>query len=103
MDFLQRATVSRKTPRDGKLEITSETASRLGVPGETLRIQLNDVEAAGSLATMPCGCKGETSHVVHYFLDSDSFRTLIPESELSIELDPDSPGVVRVTAVTAEA
>ena len=92
MTMLQAAVVSRKTPRDGKLEISAQTAERLGGVGTNIRVSAQGTSAAGMVVSMPCGCKGETRHVSHVFLHSDVLRALPPESSVVLELEQDAQG-----------
>ena len=96
---LERTTVSRKTPRDGRLEIFPATGSRLRNAGPALRVIVGDAAAAATVESMPCGCnKGAAGHA-HTFLTADILRQLRPESTVSVSLDPDAtPPTVYITA-----
>lgn len=90
MIVLETAAVSRKTPRDGKLEIRRETAERLRDAGATVTVLVGDSEGPGTVVTMPCGCKGETTHAEHVFLQSEGLRALSPELTVELSLDADA-------------
>jgi hypothetical protein len=55
---IERRTVSRKTPGDGKLEITKVAAERLEPLGTEFFLAVNDTRGRGSLGAMPCTCRG---------------------------------------------
>lgn len=88
MIVLETTSVSRKTPRDGKLEIRKDTAQRLRDAGATITVLVGGAEGPGSVVTMPCGCKGGETHIEHVFLQSDGLRALSPESRVELTLDP---------------
>ena len=101
MNELETVLVSRKTPRDGRLEISSATADALGGAGAELPVRVDSRRARGTVVTMPCGCKGEMKHTVHVFLQSELFRDLAPDSTILLALEP-SPSIpeVVITRVT---
>ena len=100
MRILETAVVSRKTAKDGKLEITKDTARRLGDPGSTVLVSVGGIEGDGTVVSMPCQCRGETNHAVHTFLESALLRSLPPESSVELHSDSDTAPVrVRVTPV----
>jgi len=90
MIVLETTSVSRKTPRDGKLEIRRETAERLRDSGATVTVLVGDSEGPGMVVTMPCGCKGAVTHAEHVFLQADGLRALPPELSVELTLDPDA-------------
>lgn len=81
---LERLTVGRKTPRDGKLEVAPETAERLRALGSdafavTVRSGDGDAQRANaSVTSMDCTCeKGRAAgQHVHHFLSSPLFLGL---------------------------
>lgn len=95
--LLQHQTVSRKTPNDGMLEITSDTAGRITGSGGDLSVEAGGGHAGASIRTMTCSCgkRGDGEHV-HYFLESEALRGLTPGAEVRVELA--RPGLVRVRA-----
>ena len=82
---LERLTVGRKTPRDGKLEVAPETAERLRALGSAaLAVTVrprgggNAQRANASVTSMDCTCeKGRAAgQHVHHFLSSPLFLGL---------------------------
>ena len=84
---VETRTVSRKTPGDGKLEITKAAARALESLGSTFSVRVRAQTGAASLGTMPCTCRGEETPHVHYFIESDLFRALVPGSSVELMLD----------------
>lgn len=84
---LERRTVSRKTPADGKLEITKVAAAALEPLGGRFPVVVDRREGLGVLGTMPCTCRGAERPHVHYFVESDLCRTLSPGSEVEVAFD----------------
>ncbi|MBC7897496.1 MAG: hypothetical protein H7066_18905 [Cytophagaceae bacterium] len=92
--ILEIRDVGRKTPGDGRLEITEATFRRLSMEQE-LRATVDDVKASALLERMPCTCRaGEGKAHAHWFVRSDAFRHLVPGETCVLELT--SPG--RLTA-----
>jgi hypothetical protein len=92
---LERRTVSRKTPKDGKLEITKRSAESVlaRVPSD-LDILVNGAAGRGRVTTMPCTCRGEGNPHVHYFIEGELLKALAPESEVSVAFDEEARSVV---------
>ena len=84
---LERRTVSRKTPGDGKLEITKDAARRLEPLGTRFALVVNQHDGEGHLGTMPCTCRGGDKPHVHYFVESDLLRALAAGSEVDVSVD----------------
>jgi len=93
---LDRRTVSRKTPRDGKLEVSAAAAIRMAQLGGELHAEWQGVRAPASMVTMTCTCGGDASPHEHFFLECAIFRTLPVGEDVSLALHADT---VRV-AVT---
>ena len=90
---LERRIVSRKTPRDGKLEISSAVAARLDALAPDLQAEWQGACARAALVRMSCTCgSGETGHE-HHFLESSVFRALPVGEKVDLALDA---GTVRV-------
>jgi hypothetical protein len=85
--FLERRTVSRKTPGDGRLEITKAAAARVERLGTTFGIDVSGETVAGTLGTFACTCGGPANPHVHYFLESERLKALSPGSALDVEID----------------
>ena len=94
--LLERRTVSRKTPGDGRLEITKQTAARLGDLGRDLELHVGDERTAATLGAMACTCRGTENPHEHYFLESPALRRLTPGAAVDLQLEAD--GLLRVTA-----
>ena len=94
---IDRRTVSRKTPRDGKLEISPAAAARLeAAAASTLSADWLGATAPAALVSMTCTCgAGDGTHE-HRFLQSEVFRSLPVGQQVDLTLDSDT---VRV-AVT---
>jgi hypothetical protein len=96
--LVERRTVSRKTPVDGRLEITKVGAVRLGGLGDGFEIAIGDEHAPARLGTMQCTCRGPERPHVHYFLESAALKQLEPGQD--VELDLEGAGnLIRVVPV----
>jgi hypothetical protein len=84
---IERRTVSRKTPGDGKLEITKVAAHRLESLGARFPMVVDDRAGDARLASMPCTCRGDDVPHVHYFIESDLLRALPVGSAVDLLLD----------------
>jgi hypothetical protein len=93
--LLERQTVSRKTPGDGRLEITSRAAARLRDLGHVLEVELSGQHSSATVESMSCTCRGKAKPHAHYFLQSSTFTQLTPGTEVDLELD-EAVGVVRL-------
>ena len=92
--LLERRTVSRKTPRDGRLEISAEAAARLAPLGVEFVLTTGGATGRGRLEAMPCGCaKGAGGGHVHHFVESPLLMALVPESTVLVELDEGSGAI----------
>jgi hypothetical protein len=98
--LLERRTVSRKTPGDGRLEITKRAAGRLRDLGRGLEVDVGGERSPVTLGTMTCTCRGPERPHEHYFLESSSLKQLRPGAEVDLEMDA-TAGVIRVTACDA--
>ncbi len=94
--LLERRTVSRKTPGDGRLEITKRAADRLRDVGRELQLDVGGELTAATLGTMACTCRGAETPHEHYFLESPALKRLTPGAEIELQLGAD--GLLRVTA-----
>ena len=84
---LERRNVSRKTPRDGMLEITKPVAGKLMKAGREFDLTTPAGDGRAVLTSMPCTCRGAENPHEHWFLRSDLFHSLIPGTEVDIALD----------------
>jgi hypothetical protein len=86
--LVESRTVSRKTPTDGRLEITRVGAARLGGIGDGFELFVGDESAPARLGTMECTCRGPERPHVHYFLESPALKRLEPGTNVDLELEP---------------
>jgi hypothetical protein len=101
--LLELCTVSRKTPLDGKLEISPATASRLSALGQEFTLRSAGREGAARLAELECTCaKAGAGGHVHHFVESEILRVLAPGGAVRVELD-DRAGALRVEPASAAA
>lgn len=87
--LLEQRTVSRKTPGDGRLEITKRAAARLGEVGASFAIDFKGKRSNGSLVSIPCTCRGAENPHEHYFIEDAAFRDLKPGTLVDLELESD--------------
>ncbi len=89
MSTVERAVVGRKTPGDGKLEISSSVARALGGDGASIRVRLASGELTGSVEVMQCTCAkaGPSGKHEHHFVQCDAFRSLPVGRELVLRAD----------------
>jgi len=90
--------VSRKTPNDGRLEITKRAAAKFGALLSDFDVELGGERSRGQLGTMECTCRGADNPHVHYFIESPALKTLSPGAEVDLEVDFDA-NVVSVCKV----
>jgi hypothetical protein len=84
--LLERRTVSRKTPNDGKLEISRKTADAVGAVGPRLRVEWHGQEAPASVVMLACTCARGAGQHEHLFLESQLLRSLEAGSEVDLTL-----------------
>ena len=86
--FLEQRTVSRKTPLDGRLEISAAAAERLAALGDEFALASAGRAGRGRLRAMPCTCaKGTSGGHVHHFVESPLLASLTPGAAVRVELD----------------
>ena len=85
--LLERRRISRKTPSDGRLEITKRAAEKCEALGPSFHVELGDVRVRAHLGTMKCTCRGVDHPHVHYFIESEVFKQLVPGDEIDLDLD----------------
>ena len=95
--FLERCTVSRKTPLDGKLEISKEAGQRLSSLDSPLMLELEGTREPGMLATMHCNCRGVQNPHEHHFVESELLKMLATGAEVDLNLDM-REGILCITA-----
>lgn len=85
--LLERRTVSRKTPLDGKLEVSPSTAARLAGIGE-LAVATPTGGGSARIESVPCSCsKGDGEGHVHHFVRSPVLKALRAGADVVLELD----------------
>jgi hypothetical protein len=86
---LEVRAASRKTPGDGRFEISDDTARRLAPLGEWLEVHLDDAAGRASIERLPCTCSkgGSAGAHEHVFLASELFRGMTAERMYAVELD----------------
>lgn len=96
--LIEHRIVSRKTPLDGRLEISESTAARLEPLGTTFPVHTARAAGEARLHTMTCTCakSATTGQHVHHFVESDVLRALEPGSSVRLELDSARPGSLAI-------
>jgi hypothetical protein len=96
-EVLEVRTVSRKTARDGKHEISPATAARLRALATPLDVIVDGVRDRGSVASMACTCRPEAHQ--HWFIQADALRALEAGREATTSLATDGTTVdIRTSA-----
>lgn len=87
MSAVERTVVGRKTPGDGKLEISQEFAKALGDDGTALIFRLDGRDARGGVSVLACTCEkaGASGKHEHHFVQCDAFRELPVGTELRLQ------------------
>ena len=81
---VDRRTVSRKTPRDGKLEISEGAASQLATLGPDIPVEWNAKAGRAMISHFTCTCgKGDGQHE-HHFLESPLLTSLPVGAEVDL-------------------
>ncbi len=95
---IEERTVSRKTAKDGRLEISESTVAQLAALGETFRVHTAHGEGDARLYGMTCTCEksGSSGQHVHHFVESDLLRALEPGATVRLELDSSRPRSLAV-------
>jgi hypothetical protein len=99
--FLERRHVSRKTPRDGRLDITKDAAAMCGELGAAFDVDLAGRRSAARLVTMGCTCRGLENPHVHYFIESEALKALAPGDDVDLAMDP-TASVVHIAPLPRE-
>ena len=86
MNLLERRTVSRKTPGDGKLEISASVAERLRPAAAVLEVEVAGRRAPARLETLACSCQKVGQSHEHHFVASDLLRGLRADMEVELHL-----------------
>lgn len=83
---IDRRTVSRKTPRDGKLEISEAAAARLAAIGPAVAVEWNGATEPAELSTFSCTCGNAGGPHDHHFLQSAILASLPVGAEVDLFL-----------------
>lgn len=88
--LLEVRSVGRKTPLDGRLEVTPATARRVALLGTPVSLLVGESAGLLTVESMPCGCAREAvsgggAHE-HHFLTAALFRNLLAGETVCIEL-----------------
>jgi hypothetical protein len=96
--LIEQRTVSRKTPLDGKLEISAATAAQLASLGSSFPLRTDAGEGRGTLHAMLCTCTkaAGTGQHEHHFIESELLRALEPNMEVRVALDEARPGSISI-------
>lgn len=86
MSAVERAVVGRKTPGDGKLEVSPALAHALGGAGAPIHVRLANNQLRGNVEVMECTCAmaGASGKHEHHFVQCDAFRELAVGTELRL-------------------
>lgn len=96
--FIERRTVSRKTPLDGKLEISAAAATRLQKLGASFTLRTAAGEGSARLLEMSCTCTkaGASGQHQHHFIESELLRALEATTDVRVTLDDARPGSLSI-------
>jgi hypothetical protein len=84
---LERRTVSRKTPNDGRLEISKQAAATVDALGGAFELDLDGSRSSAAVGTMDCTCRGVDNPHVHYFIESPALKALPVGGEVDVDVD----------------
>jgi len=102
--LLDERSVSRKTPLDGRLEISAVAADRLAALGDEFALVCAGRDGRGRLRSLACTCeKGNGGGHVHHFVESPLLAALAPGTAVRVELDERAPTVRVEPAGSARA
>lgn len=96
--LIEQPTVSRKTPLDGRLEISESAVAKLVPLGDTFRVHTANGSGQARLHAMTCTCakSASTGQHVHHFVESDVLRALEPGARVRLELDEARPDSLEI-------
>jgi len=84
MELLERRTVSRKTPGDGRLEISPAAADRLRRSAPALEVEFDGRRAPGRVESMECTCQKGIGPHEHHFVASELLKALRASAEVEL-------------------
>ncbi len=98
--LIEQRLVSRKTPLDGRLEISAAAAAQLQELGASFPLRTASGEGNARLHAMSCTCaKSHTAgQHLHHFVESEVLRALEPGSEVRLELDDARPRSLSIVS-----
>jgi hypothetical protein len=84
--MIESAIVGRKTPGDGKLEVSPALATMLGGGAWPVTVHIAGRAVPGSVQIMECTCAkaGMSGKHAHHFVQCDAFRDLPPGTALEL-------------------
>ncbi len=98
--LLEKRVVSRKTPLDGKLEVSDLTAARIADLGPAFWVSSPGGDARGKVESFECTCgKRPGGRHIHHFVASPLLKGLTEGAEVRVELD-ESEARVRIVPTT---
>lgn len=103
--LIEQRTVSRKTPKDGKLEISAAAAAQLASLGDSFPLRTEGGEGRARLHAMSCTCEKATTSGphLHHFVESDVLRALEPGTDVRVAIDDARPGSLFIEPVRSSA
>jgi len=98
MSTVERTVVGRKTPGDGKLEVSHALSDALGGDGAFIQVRLATDDLGGRVEVMECTCAkaGASGKHEHHFVQCDAFRALTIGTELVLRAGDGTLEVAQV-------
>ena len=96
--YIEQRTVSRKTPLDGKLEISAAAAARLQALGASFTLRTAAGEGSARLLEMSCTCTkaAASGQHQHHFIESELLRALEANTDVRLSFDDACPGSLSI-------
>jgi hypothetical protein len=90
--LVEQRAVGRKTPLDGRLELSAAAAARVGALGDEFPVIAGASEGVGRVETLECTCGKQPGarpgeRHLHHFVASPIFRALVAGDAVRVELD----------------
>ena len=97
--LIEERSVGRKTPLDGRLELSADAAGRVGALGAEFTVLAGGHEGLGRVETLECTCGKQPGarpgeRHVHHFVVSPLFRELVAGAAVRVELDAERGALV---------
>jgi hypothetical protein len=82
--------VGRKTPGDGRVEVSPHLAATLGGDGRSVTVRIGDRALTGEVQVLQCTCAkaGVSGKHAHHFVQCDAFRDLEAGTPLTLTAEP---------------